>query len=399
MKVALVHDFLMQMGGAEKVVEVLHGMFPDAPLYTSAYDPDAMPDSYRTWDIRTSFLQKLPFKHKLHRLALFCYPMAFESFDLSEYDLVISSSSAFAKGVVTQPHTMHVCYCHTPMRYAWAARSYLKNERGGGLLGSMLVPGLHYLRLWDSISAPRVDQYVANSRAVSDRIRKFYGRQSVVIYPPVETNRFELAPPEEVGDYYMIASRFVPYKRLDLAVDAFTKLGRPLKVVGDGRQRNSLQSKAGPTVEFLGRVNDKELSGLMARAKAYVMPGEEDFGIAPVEANACGRPVIAFDGGGARDTQIDGVTGVLFRERTVDSLCEAVLRADKIEFDPAAIRRHALKFDTCCFREQMLRLTTGTTAAVSGISDIENLTATADISEIGEHTAMPSDSSESVLRI
>ncbi len=163
MKIALVHDFLMQMGGAEKVVEVLHDMFPDAPLYTSAYDPDAMPPYYRTWDIRTSFLQKIPFKHKLHRLALFFYPMAFESFDLSEYDLVISSSSAFAKGVVTQPHTMHVCYCHAPMRYAWSTRTYLKNERGGGLLRALLLPGLHYLRLWDSISSPRVDQYVANS--------------------------------------------------------------------------------------------------------------------------------------------------------------------------------------------------------------------------------------------
>jgi glycosyltransferase involved in cell wall biosynthesis len=369
MKIALVHDFLMQMGGAEKVVEVLHGMFPDAPIYTSAYDPDAMPPYYRAWDIRTSFLQRLPFKRCLHRLALFLYPMAFESFDLSDYDLVISSSSAFAKGVVTQPHTLHICYCHAPMRYAWSTRSYLKNERGGGLLSKLLVPGLHYLRLWDSVSAARVDQYIANSQAVSDRIRKFYGRRSVVIYPPVETDRFELAPDIEVGDYYLIASRFVPYKRLDLAVEAFTKLGRPLKIVGDGRQRKALEAIAGNNVEFLGRVDDDKLQRLMARAKAYVMPGEEDFGIAPVEANACGRPVIAFDAGGARDTQIDGITGVLFREQTVDSLCEAVLRADMISFDPGAIRAHAQKFDTEFFCQHVLRLTTGTAAAILGPAD------------------------------
>lgn len=354
MKVALVHDFLMQMGGAEKVLEVLHGMFPDAPVYTSAYDPAVMPDPYRAWDIRTTFLQRLPWKKRTHRLALLLYPLAFETLDLTGYDLVISSSSCFAKGVVTSPDALHLCYTHTPMRFAWGSREYLARERGRGRWQGLLAPGLHYLRLWDAATAGRVDQYVANSSIVARRIRKFYGRDSRVIHPPVDTARYQIA--SDIGDYYMIASRFIPYKRLDLAVEAFTRLGRPLKIVGDGRQRGELARQAGPNVEFLGRVSDTELARLLARAKAYVMPGEEDFGIAPVEANACGRPVIAYAAGGALDSQVDGETGVLFEEQTVDSLCAAVHRADAIEFDPQLIQAHARLFDTEMFQEQMLQV-------------------------------------------
>lgn len=365
MRVAIVHDFLMQMGGGEKVVEVLHDMFPDAPIYTSAYDADTMPAYYRTWDIRTSFMQKMPVKRITHRLALLLYPLAFESFELSEYDLVISSSSAFAKGAITQPNTVHICYTHTPMRYAWSPRSYMKNENASRMLRLLLAPGLHYLRLWDAVASSRVDHYVANSSTVAGRIKKFYGRNSAVIFPPVDTERFQIS--DEVGDYYIIASRFVPYKRLDLAVDAFTRLGIPLKVVGDGRQRKALEARAGKNVEFLGRVDDVALSELMARAKGYVMPGEEDFGIAPVEANACGRPVIAYAAGGALDTQVDGVTGVLFHEQTVESLCAAVRRADEMEFDPLVIRAHAVKFDTEVFRQSMCRLIAGEVALTKRI--------------------------------
>lgn len=352
MKLAIVHDFLMQMGGAEKVVEVLHDMYPDAPIYTSAFDARAMPAHYRTWDIRTSFIQKMLMKRQTHRLALLLYPMAFESFDLSEYDVVISSSSAFAKGVITQPHTTHICYCYAPMRYAWTTRSYMKNERASKPLGALLSPGIHYLRMWDSIASSRVDQYIAISDVIARRIKKFYGRDSEIIYPPVDISRFNIAP--EIGDYYIIVSRFVPYKRLDLAVKAFTKLGRPLKVVGAGRQMKQLQAMAGKNVEFLGRVSDAKLPGLIARAKAFLMPGEEDFGIAPVEANACGRPVIAFAAGGALDTQVDGVSGILFKEQTTGGLCEAVRRADTIDFDPASIREYARRhFDTSVFRRKM----------------------------------------------
>jgi glycosyltransferase involved in cell wall biosynthesis len=353
MKIAIVHDFLMQMGGAEKVVDVLHDMFPQAPIYTSAYDADQMPSYYKTWDIRTSFLQRLWMKRKTHRLALLLYPLAFESFDLSDFDLVISSSSAFAKGVITQPDTTHVCYTHAPMRYAWTTRTYVENEKLGRFTRAMLLPAAHYLRMWDSVASSRVDHYIANSSAVAKRIEKYYRRPAQIVFPPVDTGRFEIA--EDVGDYYIIVSRFVPYKRLDLAVEAFTRLNRRLKVVGTGRQMPALQAKSGPTIEFMGRVDDTELPGLLARARAFVMPGEEDFGIAPVEANACGRPVLAYAAGGALDTQIDNVTGVLFDEQSVDGLCDAVCRADHIDFDPIRIRAHASRFDTEVFRSDIAR--------------------------------------------
>lgn len=351
MKIAIVHDFLMQMGGAEKVVEVLHDMYPDAPVYTSAYDAKAMPSAYRQWDIRASFLQNLLMKRHTHRMALLLYPIAFEGFDLSPYDVIISSSSAFAKGVITQPHTQHICYTHTPMRYAWTTRSYMQNERMSRMLRGMLQPGTHYLRMWDSLATNRVDQLVANSSAVARRIKKFYRRDSVTIHPPVNTQRFQLS--EDRGNYYIIVSRFVPYKRLDLAVEAFTRMGRPLKVVGTGRQLKSLQERAGSNVEFLGHVSDADLPMLMAQARGFIMPGEEDFGIAPVEANACGVPVIAYAAGGALDSQRDGVTGFLFPEQTVDSLCEAVEKAERTRFDPIAIRNHARRFDTSVFRREI----------------------------------------------
>jgi glycosyltransferase involved in cell wall biosynthesis len=354
MKVAIVHDFLVQMGGAEKVVETLHDMFPDAPIYTSIYDPEAMPIYYRTWDIRTSFLQKLWMKKHSHRLALLLYPTAFESFDLSDYDIVISSSSAFAKGVITQPHTAHICYTYTPMRYAWTTKAYMNRERINKGLRLLLSPGIHYLRTWDAMAADRVDKYIGISTTVAKRIGKFYRRDCDIVFPPVETSCYDIAP--KVGDYYIIVSRFVPYKRIDLAVEAFTRMGLPLKVVGTGRQMKDLKAKAGPTVEFLGRVDDVELPKLLAGAKAYVMPGEEDFGLAPVEANACGRPVIAYAAGGALDTQIDGVTGVLFNNQTVEGLCEAVRRLETIDFDPYLIQAHSRRFATEVFRERMFEI-------------------------------------------
>ncbi len=354
MKVAIVHDYLMQMGGAEKVVEVLHSLFPDAPVYTSAFDREAMPDSYRAWDVHTTFLQRLPFKRKTHRAALLLYPAAFESFDLSAFDLVISSSSSFAKGILTQPRTIHICYTHTPMRFAWTPRSYMKEERISMMTRTLLTPALHYLRTWDALASMRVDHYVANSREVAGRIRKFYRRDSDVVHPPVETARFHISP--QIEDYYVMVTRLAPYKRLDLAVAACTRLGRPLKIVGSGRYMKKLKKIAGPKVEFLGHVSDAELPDLLARARAYIMPGEEDFGIAPVEANASGRPVIAFAAGGALDSQLDGVTGVLFHQPTVESLMEAMQRADSIEFDPQIIRSHAEKFDTECFKTAIRRV-------------------------------------------
>ena len=350
-RVAIVHDFLMQMGGAEKVVEVLHEMFPDAPIYTSAYDRDAMPAHYRDWDVHTTFLQRLPLKRRTHRAALLLYPVAFESFDLSNFDLVISSSAWFAKGVITQPHTTHISYTYTPMRLAWMPNFYMKEERVSMMMRTLIAPALNYLRSWDVQASLRVDHHVAISEVVAARIQKFYRRDSVVIPPPVDTQRFYVSP--EVDDYYIMVARLAPYKRLDLAVRALTKLKRPLKIVGTGRYMEQLKKMAGPNVEFLGRVSDAELPRLLARAKAYIMPGMEDFGIAPVEANAAGRPVIALGQGGAVDSQIDGVTGCLFSEPTVASLIEAIKRADTIEFDPALIRAHAEKFDRESFKARM----------------------------------------------
>ena len=352
MKVAIVHDFLMQMGGAEKVVEVFHEMFPDAPVYTSAYDAAVMPAHYQNWNIQTTFLQRLPMKRKTHRAALLLYPTAFESFDLSDFDLVLSSSAWFAKGVITQPHTMHICYTHTPMRFAWMPTSYVQEERLSMLARSALGPGLHYLRSWDVQASLRVDKYIANSRTVSSRIRKFYRRESEVIHPPVETKKFRIY--DDIGDYYIMVTRLAPYKRLELAVEACTRLGVPLKIVGGGRYGEKLKKMAGPTVEFLGKVPDSQLVDLMARAKAYIMPGVEDFGIAPVEANACGRPVIAFAGGGALDSQIEGRTAIFFREATAESLMKAIEEMENATFDPQVIRHHAQKFDTESFRIKMM---------------------------------------------
>jgi glycosyltransferase involved in cell wall biosynthesis len=351
MKVAIVHDFLMQMGGAEKVVESFHEMFPDAPIYTSAYDASAMPASYKTWDIHTTFLQRLPLKRRTHRAALLLYPTAFESFDLSAYDLVLSSSAWFAKGVITQPHTTHICYTHTPMRFAWMPTSYMQEERFSMLARSALGPGLHYLRTWDVQASLRVDRYIANSNTVADRIRKFYRRSSEVIHPPVDTKKFKVS--DKVEDYYIMVTRLAPYKRLELAVEACSRLNLPLKIVGSGRYGQTLQKIAGPSIEFLGKVSDDELVGLMANAKAYIMPGIEDFGIAPVEANACGRPVVAFAGGGALDSQIEGKTAVFFYEPTTESLMEALQKMEGMEFDPRIIRHHAEKFDAENFKYKM----------------------------------------------
>lgn len=353
MRVALVHDFLVQMGGAEKVLEALHDLFPEAPVYTSVYDRRAMPASYRSWDIRTSGLQKWPWSARLHRFMLPFYPWAFESFDLSAYDLVISSSSAFAKGVVTQPHTRHISYIHTPMRYVWMTDVYLEGERVA-VLKRPLRPVLHYLRLWDQVSAARVDTYVANSTTVKDRIAKFYRRDAIVIPPPVDTERFTVS--RERGDYYIAVSRFVPYKRMDLAVQAMTQLGRPLKVVGTGRQERALRRMAGPNVEFLGWVSSDRLPELVGGARAFLMPGEEDFGIAPVEANACGTPVIAYAAGGALDTQVDGVTGILFSPQTLDAMCEAVKRFESMTFDHCAIAANARRFSRATFLRRMSNL-------------------------------------------
>lgn len=351
MKVALVHDWLNQYGGAERVLEVLHDQFPEAPVYTSMYEPTAMPASYRRWDIRTSFMQRLPLVKRRHQPFMALYPLAFESFDLTGYDLVISNASAFCRGVITSPATRHVCYCLTPTRFVWNYHDYTREESVGGFARRVLPLVLGPLRVWDRLSADRVDDFVAISDAVAGRIAKYYRRPSIVIHPPVDCASYQVAP--ETADFFLIISRLVPYKRVDLAVRAFNDLGLPLVIAGDGRDRARLEKMAQPNVRFLGRVSETDLRDLYGRCRAFIFPGEEDFGLTPVEAQASGRPVIAYAAGGALDTVAPGKTGLFFHQRHPDSLAEAVRGFAEADFDPQAIRAQALRFDTPAFRERL----------------------------------------------
>jgi glycosyltransferase involved in cell wall biosynthesis len=355
MRVAIVHDYLNQYGGAERVLEALHTLYPTAPVYTSIYDPAAMPEFYRQWDIRTSWMQRLPGWRRQFRKYFLFYPSAFESFDLSGYDLILSSSSAYAKGIIPAPHARHLCYCHTPMRFAWRTDAYVEREQIGGLQAAILPIMLTYVRLWDVSVTPRVDLFIANSSAVAARIARYYGRSSVVIPPPVD-----LPPYTGIGaspsDFYLAGGRLVPYKRLDLAVRAFTALRLPLKIFGDGRDRAALEAIAGPTIEFLGYVGEPRRRELFARCRAFLFPGEEDFGITPLEAMAAGRPVIAYAGGGALETMVEGKTGRFFHEPTVAALAAAVGMSRGDTYDPEAIRRHAEGFGPEVFLERMREL-------------------------------------------
>jgi glycosyltransferase involved in cell wall biosynthesis len=353
MNVAIVHDYLNQYGGAERVLEVLHELYPFAPVYTSVYDRDAMPAAYQEWDIRTSFMQRLPFVTRRHQAYFFLYPSAFERLDLSEYDLVLSSSSAWAKGVITGPDTLHICYCHAPARFVWNTREYLRGENVGAL-GRFIVPfALGYVRLWDELSAARVDDYIANSQETARRIAKFYRRPSVVINPPVDLSGFRPVPPDEVEDYFLVVARLVPYKRLDAVIEAFNMLGLPLRVVGKGRQRAQLEAQAKDNIRFLGAVSQEELRGLYARCRALVWAEAADFGITPVEAQAAGRPVIAYAAGGALETIIPGETGVFFDQQTPEAIAAAVRAFDPRRFDSARIRRHAEQYDVQVFKRRM----------------------------------------------
>lgn len=353
MKTALVHDWLNQIGGAENVLEALVGLFPATPVYTSMYAPRIMPDSYRTWDIHTSFMQRLPGVAGHHQAYLPFYPLAFEQFDLSGFDLVLSNKSAFCHGVITPPETLHVCYCLTPTRFLWMYEAYRQREGLGRMADLALRPVLAWLRLWDRLAAERVDHFIAISRAVQTRIKKFYGRDSAIIYPPVDVERFtpsNRAP----GDYYLAGGRLIPYKRVDLAVAAFNQLELPLIVFGDGRDRAALQDRAGANITFVGRVSWEELAQLFQHCRAFIFPGLEDFGIAPLEAQATGRPVIAFAGGGALDTIIDGETGRLFYQPTAQALADAVLALDVDQVSPAACRRNAERFSAERFRRELM---------------------------------------------
>ncbi len=354
MKLAIVFSWLNQYGGAERVLEVVHDMYPQAPIYTSVYRPEALPTRYREWDIRPSFMNRIPLARRKQQWFLPLYPLAFESFDLRGYDLVLSIPSGFAHGVLTSEHTRHVCYCLTPPRFLWNYHGYIEREGVGRLAQALMAPALKNLRLWDLAAANRVDRFVAISRTVRERIAKHYRRDAAIIYPPVDTDVAGGGADVPVGDYYLVTSRLVPYKRIDLAVRAFTELGLPLKVVGEGRDRAALERLAGPSVEFLGFVrDDAEVRRLMAGCKAFVFPGEEDFGLTPVEALSAGRPVIAYAAGGALDTVSDGRTGVLFDQPTSASLAAAVRRLEGLTFDATHLRAEAQRFGVPRFQREL----------------------------------------------
>jgi glycosyltransferase involved in cell wall biosynthesis len=353
LRVALVHDYLNQQGGAESVVAVFTEMFPGAPLYTSVYDMERMPERWRHIDIRTSFMQRLSPRVQIARALLPLYPTAFESFTFDSYDLVLSSTTTFAKGIITRPETCHVCYCNNPTRFLWMYREYVRHERlppGGRALLPWLATAM---RPWDYAAAQRVDYFVAGSFNAARRIAKYYRRESVVLQAPIDIEGFKIAP--EHGEYFLIVSRLQPYKRLDLAILACSQLGLPLHVVGDGPDRVRLQKLAGPTVRFFGRLSPEQLSDHMARCRALIWPGEEDFGLVPLEVQASGRPVIAYRGGGALETVVEGVTGIFFDEPSVPSLI-AALRRFRDVFDPLVLRNHARAFDRSIFKRRLYDL-------------------------------------------
>ncbi len=351
MNLALVHDWLNQRGGAEDVLETLVNVYPASPIYTSLYAPDLMPDFYQHWDMHTLWTDHLPGIHTHHQPYLPVYPLAWGGLDLSQYDVVLSNKSGFCHGLRHDDQTLHICYCLAPTRYVWQLDSYIAREGFGKAVDLGLRPLIAAMRRWDFEAAQRVNHFIAISTEIQQRIQTYYQRDSIIIFPPVDTQRFQ--PSATVDDYFLVVSRLIPYKRIDLAVQAATRLNLPLKVGGKGRDLDRLKEIAGPTVEFLGYVSDEALPDLMARCKAFIFPGLEDFGITPVQAEAAGRPVIAYGGGGALDTVIPGKTGELFTEMTVESLMAVMQSFDASAYDPRVIRAHAERFDTAVFTQQI----------------------------------------------
>lgn len=351
-RIALFQDYLAQYGGAERVTEAIHQTLPEADLYTSLFVPEKMSPYLGQIKAKTTWMQALPAKTKLYRHYFLFYPMAVESARLDDYDLVISSCCGYAKGVKRGPNAVHVCYCHNPMRWVWRFPEYMKREKFNAPVKAALKVMVNGLKQWELRAATRPDFYIANSQIVADRLRTAFGVEATVIEPPIVTSRFSIS--HETEDYYLILSRLVPYKRIDLAVQACTRTGRKLVVIGDGSDRQRLMSLAGPTVTFLGRQPDEAVNRYASRCRALIFPGEEDFGIAPLEVNAAGRPVVAYGAGGATETVIEGLNGFLFPEQSVESLIGALERFEGCEWDPMAIRRNAQRYDLRVFQQRFL---------------------------------------------
>jgi glycosyltransferase involved in cell wall biosynthesis len=353
MKIALVHDHLFQIGGAEKVLLELHKIFPESPVFTLIHNPESA-GLFKELNIKTSFLEKMPFGVSHFKWYLWLMPHAWEQFDFSGFDVVISSSSAFSKGILTPPNTLSISYCHSPTRYLWSdTHQYVEELKQPKIIKKILPLILNRLRIWDHVAAQRVDKFIANSEFVAKRIKKYYQRDSVIIYPPVDTKNFQISP--VIENYYVLVSRLRPYKRVDLAIKAFNQLRIPLKIIGTGEEEARLKKMAYDNIEFLGGVSDTERNKILSRAKAFINPQEEDFGITAVEAMASGRPVIAYRSGGALESIIENETGKFFNEQTWESLADTIIRFERMidQFDPCKIKKHAERFDTEVFHQNI----------------------------------------------
>ena len=348
-KIALVHEWFIDLTGSEKVVEAIYEIFP-APIYTLIKDKKSIKGTiFENAKIYTSFIQRLPASKKIFRTYFPLFPLAIEQFDLSGYDLIISSSHSVAKGILTNYDQIHVCYCHTPMRYAWDLRQeYLKGMNPVKSFFTNLL--LHYIRMWDFISSTRVDYFIANSRHVARRIKKIYRRDSTVIYPPVDIDKFELYKEKE--DFYITISRLVPYKRIDLIVKAFSKINKKLIIIGDGPDKGKIKRLATDNIKILGYQPFSKLRYYLQRAKAFVFAANEDFGISLIEAQACGTPVIAFGKGGAKEAVIEGETGLFFYKQEPEAIIEVIKEFERIKFDPLKLRKNAEKFSKKRFKEE-----------------------------------------------
>jgi glycosyltransferase involved in cell wall biosynthesis len=384
-KVALVHDYLIQDGGAERVLGCLQSMFPDAPTYVLAHDPNH--PQARGKLIRDSLLKNLPFSRRYYQWYMPLMPLAVEQLDFTGYDLVISSSSSFAKGIITAPETKHVCYLHTPTRFLWQERiGYLNDLRQPRILRAALLPILHRLRTWDRLAAERPTHLVTNSQTSRERIQRYYNREAEVIFPPVDVGRIRLS--RSPGSYWLAAGRLVGYKRFDLIVKAFARLRLPLKIFGCGPEMRRLRSMAGPETEFLGNVSESKKVELYQNAIGFLYPQVEDFGITAVEAMAAGKPVIAYGVGGGAESVINGVTGEHIETQSWENIADAVIRFDATKYDPERIRARAEEFSEDRFKEKMLRYLESVIASASPESARQSLPM--DIPEI----ASSSDSSQ-----
>lgn len=349
-RVALVHDYLFEQGGAENVVEVMGELYPDAPIYTSIYNPQVMSPFYRQRTIKTSFLQSVGQNKRFAKSLLPFYPLAFRRFDFSGYQIVLSSTTSFAKWIQTPAEVCHICFCHNPTRFLWTPTQYLEPYRD-----KIYFPVLHSvinkLKYGDWLAAQQVDFFIANSKAVQQRIRQFYGREAVVINSPIHCADYVVGSGD--GDFFLIVSRMLPYKRIDLAIEACNQLGKILYIAGDGPERLRLEAMAGPTVRFLGRISEAEKRLLLGRCQALILPGEEDFGLTPLEAMASGRPIIAYRGGGALETVWENVTGQFFDNPQVSDLTAVLAQFDAAKYQPQVLRNHVEQFDIKQFQSKI----------------------------------------------